>query len=74
MIDPDWHLTFAVPVLFTGLMLLSISNKPGIVAAVVGGGVALLTADFPQGSGVIIAIIAGVTVASMAETRMGADT
>lgn len=70
VIDPDWQLTFAVPLLFGGLMLLSITNKPGIVAAVVGGGVALLTADFPQGSGVIVAIIAGVTVAAVAETRM----
>lgn len=70
VIDPDWHLTFAVPLLFTGLMLLSISNRPGIVAAVVGGGVALLTADFPQGSGVIVAIISGVTAAAVAETRL----
>lgn len=73
VIDPDWHLTFAVPLLFTGLMLLSISNKPGIVAAVVGGGVALLTADFPQGSGVIIAIVSGVTAAGLAEARMEVD-
>lgn len=73
VIDPDWHLTFAVPLLFTGLMLLSISNKPGIVAAVVGGSVALLTADFPQGSGVIIAIVSGVTAAGLAEARMEVD-
>lgn len=73
VIDPDWHLTFAVPLLFTGLMLLSISNKPGIVAAVVGGSVALLTADFPQGSGVIIAIVSGVTAAGIAEARMEVD-
>ena len=72
VIDPGWQLTFAVPLLFGGLMLLSITNKPGIVAALVGGGVALLTADFPQGSGVIVAIIAGVTVAAIAETRMEA--
>ena len=72
VIDPDWQLTFAVPLLFGGLMLLSISNKPGVVAAVVGGGVALLTAGFPQGSGVIVAIIAGVTVAAIAEVRMEA--
>lgn len=70
VIDPDWHLTFAVPLLFTGLMLLSISNRPGVVAAVVGGGVALITADFPQGSGVIVAIIAGVSLAAVAEARM----
>lgn len=74
IIDPDWHLTFAVPLLFTGLMLLSIGDRPGVVAAVVGGGVALLTADFPQGSGVIVAIIAGVTVAAAAEARMEAAT
>ena len=74
VIDPDWHLTFAVPLLFTGLMLLSISNRPGIVAAVVGGGVALLTADFPQGSGVIIAITAGVGAGTFAEIRSEATT
>ncbi len=69
VINPDWHLAFAVPLLFTGLMLLSITNRPGITAAAVGGGVALLTADFPQGSGVIIAILAGVSAGAIAETR-----
>lgn len=69
IIDPDWQLTFAVPLLFAGLMLLSITNRPGIVAAAVGGGVALLTAGFPQGSGVLISIIAGVSASTLAETR-----
>ena len=69
VIDPDWQLTFAVPLLFSGLMLLSITNRPGITAAVVGGGVALLTTDVPHGSGVIIAILAGVSAGTIAETR-----
>ncbi len=72
--EPEWQLGFAVPILFGGLMILSITNRPGVVAAVVGGTVAVLGADLPQGSGVLLAIILGVTAAGVLDARLGAET
>ena len=69
---PEWQLGFAVPLLFGGLMIISITNRAGIVAAVVGAVVAVLGADLPQGSGVLLAIVLGVVAGGFADTRLGA--
>jgi predicted branched-subunit amino acid permease len=70
--EPKWQLGFAVPLLFGGLMIISITNRAGIVAAVVGAVVAVLGADLPQGSGVLLAIVLGVVAGGIADTRLGA--
>ena len=69
---PEWQLGFAVPLLFGGLMIISITNRAGIVAAVVGAVVAVLGADLPQGSGVLLAIVLGVAAGGFADARLGA--
>jgi predicted branched-subunit amino acid permease len=69
LIRPEWQLPFAVPLLFGGLMILSITNRAGVAAAVVGASVALLAAELPQGSGVLLAIVAGVTAGAVVEGR-----
>ena len=38
----EWQLIFTVPILFLGLMILSIKNQAGVAAAIVGGTTALL--------------------------------
>ena len=53
-------------------MIISITNRAGIVAAVVGSVVAVLGADLPQGSGVLLAIVLGVAAGGFADTRLGA--
>ena len=70
--EPEWQLGFAVPLLFGGLMIISITNRAGTVAAVVGAVVAVLGADLPQGSGVLLAIVLGVVAGGIADTRLGA--
>ncbi|MEM9466729.1 MAG: AzlC family ABC transporter permease [Actinomycetota bacterium] len=67
--EPEWQLGFAVPILFGGLMILSISNRAGAVAAAVGAIVSVLGADLPQGSGVLLAIVLGVTAGGFVDTR-----
>ena len=67
--EPEWQLGFAVPILFGGLMLLSISNRAGVVAAAVGAIVAVGGADLPQGSGVLLAIVLGVAAGGFVEAR-----
>ena len=69
IIEPEWQLGFAAPILFGGLMILAITNHAGVVAAVVGGTVAVLGAELPQGSGVLLAIIVGVTAGGFVESR-----
>ena len=67
--EPEWQLGFAVPILFGGLMILSITNRAGVVAAVVGGVVAVLGSSLPQGSGVLLAIVVGVVAGALTERR-----
>jgi len=69
--------SFAVPLLFLGLLVLSIRNRPGLIAGLVGAGVAVGTQslpDLPQGSGLLIAIIAGMLAGAVADQAVGADT
>ncbi len=70
VIPEEWSLTFSVPILFMGLMVLSIKNRPGVIAAIIGGCVAYVTRDFPQGTGLLLAIACGVTGGTLAETRL----
>ena len=70
VIRPEWQLGFAVPLLFGCLMLLSITNRAGVAAAVVAASVALIGAQLPQGSGVLVAIVAGMVAGTLAETAL----
>ena len=69
VIKEEWGLSFAVPLLFIGLLILSVKNRPGILAAAVGGTVAVATRNFPQGSGLLLAITLGVAAGGIADTR-----
>ncbi len=71
VIPESWSLTFSVVLLFGGLMVLSVRDRPSLVAAVVGGLVGLLARDFPQGLGLLVAIVAGVGAGALAERLWG---
>lgn len=70
VVREEWSLSFAVPLLFTGLLALSVKNRPGLVAAVVAGSVAVAGRDLPQGSGLLLGIVLGVAAAGIAEGRL----
>lgn len=63
-IPTSWSFDFAIVLLFGGLMVLSITNRAGVVAAVVGGAAALVTAGLPNGSGLLVAALIGVGAAA----------
>lgn len=67
--EPEWQLGFSVPILFGGLMILAITNRAGVVAAVVGGTVAVAAAELPQGSGIPLAILLGVAAGGFVDAR-----
>ncbi len=66
-IPTDWSLDFAVPLLFLSLCILSITNRPGVLAAAVGAVAAIVGQDFPRGSGVLFGILCGVIAGAAAE-------
>ncbi len=70
LVQPDWQLIFSVPILFLGLMVLSIKNQASVAAAVTGGVVSIVASDLPQGSGLLLAIIVGMVVGAAVDTRL----
>jgi len=66
-IPTDWSLDFAVPLLFLGLLVLGLRNRPAILAALVGGFVAVGTVELPSRLGLLIGSIVGMVVGGLAE-------
>ncbi|HUV19707.1 MAG TPA: AzlC family ABC transporter permease [Ilumatobacteraceae bacterium] len=71
-IPVEWRLDVAPAIMFAGLVVLGLANRPGIVAAVVGAGVCLLALDVPNNGGILVGAISGVIAgyfADVAEVR-----
>ena len=73
-IVPDaWSLEFSVPLLFLGLLVNAIRDRPGLVAALVSGVVAVLAMDVgPPGTGLLLAAVAGLAAATALDRSDGA--
>jgi predicted branched-subunit amino acid permease len=69
-IPESWRLGVAPAVMFAGMVVIGITNRPGIVAAVVGAGVTLLALGLPHNTGLLVGALAGVVSAYAAETLM----
>ena len=63
----EWSLDFAIPMVFLVLLILAVHDRPGVVAAVVGGGVALVARDVPLNLGLVLATVAGILAGLVAE-------
>lgn len=59
ILPEDFPTGLLVALLFAGLMVLAIRDRAGIVAAVVGGAVAMAARGLPPGTGVVAAVIFG---------------
>ena len=68
VVREEWSLEFSVPLLFIGLLGLSLRNRPSVVAAIVATIVAVAGREMPQGSGLLLAIVLGVAAGGLAET------
>jgi len=62
-----WSLEFSLPLVFLALAAMTIKSKAGIIAAVVGGSVAAMLINLPNGIGLIVATIVGVATAIFSE-------
>ena len=66
-VPESWSLDFAIPLVFLALLIPAVKDRPGLVAAVVGGGVALLGHDIAYNLGLIIGALSGVAAGVAAE-------
>ena len=66
-IPEEWRLDVAPAVMFTGLVVLGITDRPGIVAATVAAVVSLVGLDLPQSSGILVGAVAGVVAGTLAD-------
>jgi predicted branched-subunit amino acid permease len=62
VIPGSWQIGFIVPLMFLAIILRTVSDKPGIMAALVAAAAAVATRDLPYGSNVIVATLAGILV------------
>jgi 4-azaleucine resistance transporter AzlC len=66
-IPSEWGVDFAVPLVFLSLLASDVSDRPRLVAAVVGGGVAVVGAAWPLNLGLVGGALAGVGAGVLAD-------
>ncbi len=66
-VPASWQLDFAVPLMFLALLIPSIRNRPGLVAAITGGGLALALGGLPFNLGLVIGALTGIAAGTAAE-------
>ena len=66
-----WGLDFAMSVTFIGMVIPYLKNKPMVIAVVVAGTVALLTASMPNKLGLMLAAFAGIGAGVISERFLG---
>jgi len=66
-VPSEWGLTFAVPLVFLALLVPAMTDRPTTLAAVVGGGVAVLAAGFPFNLGLLAGAACGIAAGLVTE-------
>ena len=64
----QWGLEFALVVTFIGIVIPMITDWPMFLAAVVGGGIALMAYDLPHNLGLLVASLSAIAVGFIAES------
>ena len=66
-IPAEWRLDVAPAIMFAGIVVLGLTNRPGIVAALVGASVCFISLDVPNNGGILLGAIAGVLAGYVAD-------
>lgn len=66
-IPDSWRLDVAPALMFASLVVIGISSRPGVVAALVGAVVSLISLDLPHNTGLLVGAVAGIVAGSSAE-------
>lgn len=69
-VPQSWSLDFTIPLVFLSLLVPAVVTRPALLAALVGGVVGVLGLGLPNGTGIIVAISAGVTAGSIADWKL----
>jgi predicted branched-subunit amino acid permease len=67
LVPVQWGLGFAVPVMFTSLLVMGIDRWPKAVSALAAAGTALAAAGLPHRAGLLLGAVVGVVVGVMLE-------
>ncbi len=70
LVPASWGLEFAFPLSFMALMFAAIKDRPAVIAAIVGGGSAVLARGLPYNLGLVLAAILGIGAGIFAENRV----
>lgn len=66
-IPTEWRLDVAPAVMFAGLVVIGLTSRPAVVAAVTGAAVCFLSLDVPNNGAILIGAVAGVTAGYLAD-------
>ena len=66
-VPESWNLDFAIPLVFLSLLIPTMRTRPSVVAALVGGTLAVLARDLPNGTGLLVAAACGIAAGVIAE-------
>lgn len=68
-IPPEWSLDFAIPLVFIALLFPAVTDRPTVVAAIVGGITAVAAQPLSYNLGLPLAAVVGITAGLIAESR-----
>src|SRR5665811_741940 len=66
-VPASWSLDFAIPLVFLVLLVPAIKSRPDVIAAVVGGSIAVAAYGAPYGLGLIIGALSGIAAGVVAQ-------
>lgn len=69
IIPSAWRLDIAPSIMFAGLVIVSLTRRPAVIAALVSAGLALLAAGLRDRLGILVGAVAGIVAGAVAETR-----
>lgn len=74
LVPESWGLDFAFPLSFMALMFAALSDRPTVLAALVGGVVAVLAHGLPYNLGLVLAALLGIGTGLLAENAFSRET
>ena len=69
-IPDSWQIGFAVPLMFTALLMPTLRDRPTVAAAIVGALVTISTTSLPDGVNIMLGAIAGIAVGTLLGERV----
>ena len=69
-IPDSWQIGFAVPLMFTALLMPTLRDRPTVASAIVGALVTISTTSLPDGVNIMLGAIAGIAVGTLLGERV----